>query len=230
MSEKLFILGRQGKPVAAASAASLGAADPFASGRRITFQDMAGFSGGHVAFSGEVAIARMPHAEVIVLVSGALVVDGESFTSGQALVLPKGFAGTVKAVPGTRWFFNAMTAGDPAAESRLIRLDPALARPASPGPAPEVVVGLPPSCHSLNLFTDPSAMRAGVWDVMTPCERTFVNHRVHELMHLIEGEVRLTHRDGTAEVIRTGDTILIPRGAPYAWKSESPVVKYYVVL
>ena len=230
MSEKLFILGRQGKAVAAASAASLGSADPFGAGRQIVFQDMAGFSGGHVAFSGEATIPRLPHAEVIVLVSGALVIDGESFASGQALVLPKGFAGTVKAEPGTLWFFNAMTAGDPATESQLIRLDPALARAASPGPAPEVVVGPAPSCHSLNLFTDPSAMRAGVWDVMTPCERTFVNHRVHELMHLIEGEVTLTHRDGTQEVIRAGDTILIPRGAPYAWKSERPVIKYYVVL
>jgi uncharacterized cupin superfamily protein len=98
------------------------------------------------------------------------------------------------------------------------------------GPAAEVIVDPAPSCHSLNLFTDPSTMRAGVWDVMTPCERTFVNHRVHELMHLIEGEVTQTHRDGTQEVIRAGDTILIPRGAPYAWKSERPVIKYYAVL
>ena len=121
MSEKLFILGRQGKAVAAASAASLGSADPFGAGREIVFQDMAGFSGGHVAFSGEATIPRLPHAEVIVLVSGALVIDGESFASGQALVLPKGFAGTVKAEQGTLWFFNAMTA-DPVPEPSLLGL------------------------------------------------------------------------------------------------------------
>ena len=73
-------------------------------------------------------------------------------------------------------------------------------------------------------------MRAGVWDVSTPCERSFVPHKVHELMHVIEGEMTLTHRNGSHETIVAGDTVFVPRGAPYAWKSALKVVKYYCVM
>lgn len=230
MSDRMLVLGRQGVPACPAMPKTLGAADPFGAGRKIAFQDEAGFSSGHVDLAGEIAVAGLAHAEVIVLVAGSLALAGESYAAGEALVLPKGFSGGVSLAKGTRWFFCAITAGDKGTESKAIRLNPALPRAASPGPAPEVVVGTPPECHALNLFTDPSALRAGVWDVMTPCERTFVPHRVHELMHLIEGEVTLTHRSGAAEVIRAGDTIFLPRGAPYAWKSTPAIVKYYCVM
>lgn len=230
MSDKMLVLGRQGAPACPAKPQTLGAADPFGTGRQIAFQDDAGFSSGHVDLAGNIAVAALAHAEVIVLVTGSLALQGERFAAGEALVLPKGFSGSLSLAKGTRWFFCAITAGDKGAESSPIRLNPALPRAASPGPAPEVVVGTPPQCHALNLFTDPSALRAGVWDVTTSCERTFVPHRVHELMHLIEGEVTLTHRGGAAEVIRAGDTIFLPRGAPYAWKSTAKIVKYYCVM
>lgn len=230
MSDRMLVLGRQGVPACPATSQTLGAADPFGAGRKIAFQDVAGFSSGHVDLAGAIAIPGLPHAEVIVLVAGSLTCGGETFATGEALVLPKGYSGSVSLAKGTRWFFCAITAGDKGAESAAIRLNPTLPRAASPGPAQEVVVGTPPECHSLNLFTDPSALRAGVWDVTTPCERTFVAHRVHELMHLIEGEVTLTHRSGGAEVIGAGDTIFLPRGAPYAWKSTAKIVKYYCVM
>ena len=230
MRDTLLVLGRQGIPVAAAATADLDTADPFADGRRIAFQDEAGFSSGHVAVSGERIIDDLPHPEVIVLTAGAIAAPSRSFSKGEGLVLPRGFSGTLKIAPGTQWFFCAMKAGGEGQERSPILLDTALARPASAGPAAEVVVGAPPHCHALNLFTDPSGMRAGVWDVTTPCERTFVPHRVHELMHIITGEVILTHRGGSRELIAAGDTILLPRGAPYAWKSSGEVVKYYCVM
>jgi uncharacterized cupin superfamily protein len=230
MSDTLLVLGRQGLPACPAKPQTLGAADPFGSGRKIAFQDDAGFSSGHVDLAGDIAVSTLSYAEVIVLVAGSIALADDRFSTGEALVLPKGFSGKVSLATGTRWFFCAITAGDKGAESKAIRLNPALPRAVSPGPAAEVVVGTPPECHSLNLFTDPSALRAGVWDVTTPCERTFVPHRVHELMHLIEGEVTLTHRSGTTEVIGAGDTVFLPRSAPYAWKSTAKIVKYYCVM
>ena len=230
MRDTLLLLDRKDAPPAAGSKDRLHPRDPFAAGRSIAFQDDAGFFAGHCTFSGQATVHALPFAEVIILVAGALEIDGKPFQSGAGLVLPRGFSGSISAKPGTRWVFNAMTGGEPPAQAGLIVLDAALDRPASPGPAPEVLIGPAPQTHALNMFHDVSGMRAGVWDVMSACARSFVPHRVHELMHFIEGEVTLTHRNGSAETFRAGDTILVPRGSPYAWTSTTPVVKYYCVL
>ena len=245
VTSTLLVLDSKNHPVAASAPSMLGADDPFGAGRHLAFQDLAGFAAGHVVFAGKADIHRLAHAEVLVLTAGGLTLDTAQgrmhFKAGEALVLPRAFTGTVSAEPGTRWIFNAMqgtglqgadSPGTGALPDTVdgIRLDPALPRPRSPGPAAEVLVGPAPECHSLNLFTDPSGMRAGVWDVSTPCERTFVPHRVHELMCVLEGSVTLTHASGTTVTFGPGDAIFVPRAAPYAWKNHERVVKYYVVL
>lgn len=235
MSAKAIVLARQGQPGAASGTESLSAADPFAGSRSIAFRDEAGFSAGIMALPAGERAFTMPHAEIVVVLAGGLTVTTGAGTlelgAGESIVLPRGLAGTLASAPGTRLAFNAMTlAAASAAPQGLIRLDRAAPRNPSAGPAPEVVVGERPSCHSYNQFTDESGMRAGVWDVTTPCERRFVPHRVHELMHFIEGAVILTHESGERLDLAAGDTVFIPRGAPYAWKSEPAVVKYYVVL
>lgn len=229
MTEHLFILGRQGHPVADGERSPIHPHDPFGEGRTIVFSDGEGFAAGSCAFEGRREIAALPFAEMLVVVSGELNVNGVAYSSHSGLVLPAGFSGSIEAAPGTLWFYNAMTENAGSDTTQAIRLDPTLPRAPSPGPAPEVIIGPPPENHSVNLFTDATGMRAGVWDSMKHCERRFVPHRVHELMHLIEGEVELTHRDGSREIIQAGDTIHLPRGAPYAWKSVVPVVKYYCV-
>jgi uncharacterized cupin superfamily protein len=234
MTDTLFILARQSLPQTTGTCTALHAADPFGAGRQILFQDATGYSGGHVAFSGEVDISGLTHAEVIVMLRGRLTLasgqEKTCFDVGEALVLPRGFSGKALAEDAIWAFTSTQATAAPADDSRVVPLEPGLDRPRSPGPATEVLVGPAPECHSLNLFTDAGGMRAGVWDVSTPCERRFVPHRVHELMHFIEGEVELRHLSGTAMLFRAGDTILVPRGAPYAWKSDARVVKYYSVL
>lgn len=230
MTDHLFILGRQGEPVAKGSAQKLHTQDPFGAARMAIFFDGdEGFAAGSCEASGTHTISSLPFAEMLAVVAGRLTINGAAYQAGSGLVLPHGFSGTIEAVPGTRWFYNATFKNTGADAKGVITLDPKLPRAASPGPAPEVIIGEPPENHSLNLFTDGSGMRAGVWDTMKHCHRSFVPHKVHELMHLIEGEVELTHRDGSSEIICAGDTIHIPRGAPYAWKSSVPVVKYYCV-
>jgi uncharacterized cupin superfamily protein len=242
LTDTLLILRSKNHPAATSTPAALGPEDPFGVGRNLAFQDTAGFAAGHVAFAGKADIHRLAHAEIIVLTAGGLTLDTAQgripLGAGDAAVLPRGYSGTVSAEPGTSWVFTAMQSSFPGAQgagaapdaANAIRLDPGLDRPRSPGPAAEVLVSAAPECHSLNLFTDPSGMRAGVWDVSTPCERTFVPHRVHELMCFIEGNVTLTHASGIETIFNPGDAILVPRAAPYAWKNLGRVVKYYVVL
>ena len=70
------------------------------------------------------------------------------------------------------------------------------------------------------MFTVPTGMRAGVWDLSTPCERNYVPHKVHELMHVIEGEMIIAHRNRTSVVVNAGDTIFVPKEAPFIGKVE----------
>ncbi|MCZ8181380.1 MAG: cupin domain-containing protein [Beijerinckiaceae bacterium] len=230
MTKTLIHLGRDGQPLATGRAGAASAADPFAAGRQILFDDGSGHRAGHLVLSGAVPVGGLGHAELMTVGAGRLVVDGRSHDAGAAVVLPRGFSGMVEAAPGTLVFFVAQEMAEaPAGETGAITLDPALPRNRSAGPAAEVLVSAPPECHSLNLFTDASGLRAGIWDVSTPCERRFVPHRIHELMHLLEGEVTLTHQSEGAARFRAGDVIFVPQGAPYAWKNERKVVKYYTV-
>ncbi|MCZ8375245.1 MAG: cupin domain-containing protein [Beijerinckiaceae bacterium] len=230
MTKTLIHLGRDSQPLAAGQPGAASAADPFAPVRAIRFDDGNGHRAGHLRLDGAVPVACLGHAELMTIGAGRLLVEGRAHEAGAAVVLPRGFAGTVEAAPGTLVFFVAQEMAEaPAGETGAITLDPALPRNRSAGPAPEVLVSAPPECHSLNLFTDASGLRAGIWDVSTPCERRFVPHRIHELMHLLEGEVTLTHQSEGPARFRAGDVIFVPQGAPYAWKNERKVVKYYSV-
>ncbi len=230
MTLHVLHLGRDGALMIPVSGASPAADDPLASHRDLAFVDPAGYAAGAVRLGNhQVAVAGLPRSEAAVVARGSVLLAGREVPAGSAFVLPAGFSGTVEGRADALWFFTSEPAAPPAGNTAVVFLDPGLPRPSSAGPPAEVLVGPKPSCHALNQFTGPGGMRAGVWDVMTPCERTFVPHRIHELMHLIDGEVTLTHRDGSTVHFRAGDTLFLPQGAPYAWKSEKPVVKFYTV-
>ena len=232
---KALMLARQGQPDAVSKPGGLSPSDPFGTSRQIAFRDEAGFAAGTLTLAPGEHAFEMTHAEALVVVDGVVALTSagtsENFAAGSAFVLPRGTTGTLRVAGGATLVFNAMTSDVSGnAGAAPVRLDPTLARNPSAGPAEEVLIGPKPSCHSLNLFTDGSGMRAGVWDVTTPCARGYVPHRVHELMHIITGAVMLTHRDGSVTTVEAGDTVFLPRSAPYAWTSTRQVVKYYVVL
>ena len=230
MTLHVLHLGRDGALMIPVSGAAPAADDPLASHREVAFVDAVGYAAGAVRLgNNKAAIDGLARSEAAVVTRGSVRVAGREVAAGSAFVLPAGFSGMVEGRADALWFFTSEPATPPAGDAAAVFLDPGLPRPASAGPPAEVLVGPKPSCHALNQFTGPGGMRAGVWDVMTPCERTFVPHRIHELMHLIDGEVTLTHRDGSASRFRAGDTLFLPQGAPYAWKSEGPVVKFYTV-
>jgi uncharacterized cupin superfamily protein len=229
-SPRLVHLGRDGAALAEGRIAAASAADPFAASREILFDGGKGHRAGQVRLAGPFAVEGLGHAEFLLVGAGAITLAGQTHGAGSAFVLPRGFSGRVEARPGTLAFFVAQDSLAPlSADLSPVVLDPALPRNPSAGPPAAVMVGPPPINHSLNAFTDASGMRAGVWDVTTPCERTFVPHRIHELMAFIEGEVTLTHREAGPVSFRAGDVILVPQGAPYAWRNIVKVVKFYTV-
>lgn len=229
MTKTLIHLGRDGVARQAGKAGVASAADPLASGREILFDDGKGHRAGQLRPAAATTVSGLGHAEFLTIASGELAVDGKVYGANSAVVLPCGFSGEITAKPGTLCFFVTQESAATAGETAAITIDPALPRNPSAGPAAAVLVGPAPQCHSLNQFTDASGFRAGVWDVSTPCERIFVPHRIHELMHFLEGEVTLTHETAGPATYRAGDVVFVPQGAPYAWKNAVKVVKFYTV-
>lgn len=229
-STVLLHFGRHGQPLLQGLAGPVSPRDPFASQRQQLFDDGKGHRAGLVRPAAATPVAALGHAEMVAVMAGEIRVAGQPFGAGSAFVLPPGFSGLVEASAEALAAFVSQTgAGVAAADTALIALDPALPRNPSAGPAAAVLVGPAPKTHSLNLFTDASGFRAGVWDVSTPCERTFVPHRIHELMMFLEGEVTLTHQSEGPATFRAGDVVFVPQGAPYAWKNTVKVVKFYTV-
>ncbi len=50
-----------------------------------------------------------------------------------------------------------------------------------------------------------------------------------EVFHLNAGRVRLADKSGREETFQAGDTVLLPRGAEFAWKRSEDVKEYFAV-
>ncbi|MBT2339303.1 MULTISPECIES: cupin domain-containing protein [Pseudomonas] len=210
---------------------SLGANDPF--DRLIAYTGADGIAAGVVRASGRFNVEDYPFNETIVVHAGAVTLRSQAQTlalkPGESAVIGRGTALELEAQPGSLWAFCADAQ---VVESRVPGLT---ALPAhtllSPSAAPdaEILLSAPPQCRSHNLFVEQATdLRIGIWD-STPYTRRSRPHKLHELMHLLEGSVTLQAADGSELTVNTGDTVFVPLDAPCAWKSSVYVRKVYVV-
>lgn len=181
-------------------------------------------------------LAPYPVNEFMLVLEGAVTIveaTGRETTigAGEGFVLPKGLNCAWKQTGYMRKFYvifddaSGAAPTDPAALS-VIRLDPkAGLAPIAVDPAP--IVGPLPTQHIRNWYEDPTGQwTVGVWDA-TPYERKFSPFPRYELMHLLEGSVTLTDGKGGGQSFTTGDTFLVPMGAPCGWVSREYVRKFY---
>jgi len=223
-----------GKPASAFPPAALGQADPFGQIRQVAYLGTDGLSAGIVQASGDFVVEHYPHIEMLVVHAGQVSLQDEEQTLvlgvGASVVIGRGTALRLQAETGSLWAFCALSqVGDEAASVGLTPLVPYVALKPSQGPDAQILIGEPPQCRSHNAFADSSSnLLIGVWD-STPYRRHARPHRVHELMHLLEGRVTLRLGDGTELQVNTGDTVFVPQGAPCAWESSVYVRKLYVV-
>ncbi|SEF43051.1 cupin domain-containing protein [Bosea lathyri] len=234
MVPNIFLLERAGgKPVATAfRTEGLSAADPFADGREIAWNEPGRIAAGRVAWSGMLDSAAFPHTETLVVHAGEVRLSNGATTlvlrPGQSAVITRGTAVQIAAEPGSRWAFCAAT-GETSAEPGLQELlADAPLTPSNP-PAAAMLIGETPSCRSCNAYDDDAAgIRAGTWD-STPYRRIVRPQPVAELMHLLAGSVELADADGKVTRVETGDTVFVAQGAPSAWDSREHVAKFYLV-
>jgi uncharacterized cupin superfamily protein len=93
----------------------------------------------------------------------------------------------------------------------LIFLAPYTLLNPSAAPEPAILIGPTPQCRALNLFDDATTeLRIGLWD-STPYARHGRPHKLHELMHLLEGSVTLQDDQGTDVTVNPGDTVFVAK-------------------
>lgn len=211
----------------------LSSADPFAEQRKTAFIDDQGIAAGIVEASGLVTVKDYPYTEMLVVHRGQVTLANSersvTLEPGQSAVIGRGTAVQIDAQSGSRWAFCAATQATGPDKSAVALIDHRALLAPSAAPEAAILIGPTPQCRANNIFEDTaSPLRIGVWD-STPYARFARAHKVHELMHLLEGEVELTLDNGPTLTVRPGDTVFVPQGTPCAWVSKVYVRKYYVV-
>lgn len=221
-----------GTPAAAFTPAALDSSDPFGNARHVAYRGDDGVSAGFVQASAELVVEDYPYTEMLVVHAGKLSLQDEQqileLGVGDSVVIGRGTSLRVQAQVGSLWAFCALSQG---AERKpgLTRLDARAALNPSQGLDAQILISAAPQCRSFNAFSDSTSnLQVGVWD-STPYARRARPHKVHELMHLIEGSVTLQLADGVELKVNTGDTVFVAQGTPCAWESNVYVRKLYVV-
>lgn len=228
----MLLARADGKPASAFPTAALGQADPFGQIRQVAYLGTDGLSAGIVQASGDFVVEHHPHIEMLVVHAGQVSLQDEEQTLvlgvGASVVIGRGTALRLQAEAGSLWAFCALIQVGDDAKAGLTPLAPYVALKPSQAPDAEILIGEPPQCRSHNAFVDSSNLLMGVWD-STPYRRRARPHKVHELMHLLEGRVTLRLAEDAELQVNTGDTVFVTQGAPCAWESSVYVRKLYVV-
>jgi len=210
---------------------SLGAGDPF--DRLIAYRGTDGMAAGVVRASGQFRVDRHPFSETIVVHAGVVTLRSQAQTvrlvPGESAVIGRGTALEIEAQADSLWAFCADTQVVETLQPGLTALPAHTLLSPSAAPDEAILLSPPPQCRSHNLFVEQATdLRIGIWD-STPYTRKSRPHKLHELMHLLEGSVTLQTADGNELTVNTGDTVFVPQDAPCAWKSSVYVRKVYVV-
>lgn len=94
---------------------------------------------------------------------------------------------------------------------------------------PDIVASGEPLQHGHTyLDTATSIFSSGVW-TCSPHELVSGPFNVDEFVILLEGSIVIDHESGDSQRFRSGDSFIIPKGAPIAWKQDEAVRIYYAV-
>ncbi|WP_422370517.1 cupin domain-containing protein [Hoeflea sp.] len=91
------------------------------------------------------------------------------------------------------------------------------------------LVDAPYDAKSWRCFTDASGRAiSGIWEAGPHLERC--NCDYDEMCHILEGEVRLTDKDGCARTFGAGDSFVVSAGFEGTWENLTYVRKVFFIL
>lgn len=95
-------------------------------------------------------------------------------------------------------------------------------------PAPEKILAGSPTNRSWNLYTSADEkFYAGIWE--SEPGKWQISYDEDEFCHILEGESRITHQNGEAFTVCTGDAFVIPKGFIGTWEVVTRTRKHYVI-
>ncbi|MFJ4454713.1 cupin domain-containing protein [Pseudomonas sp. NPDC089392] len=211
----------------------LNSSDPFGEGRHIAVMHDDGIAAGTLQLRGTLTVEQYPFTEMLVVHRGVVTLQGAAepveVHPGQAVVIGRGTALRITASPDSLCAFCTATLAGGENKPGIFPIDARAVLAPSASLEAAVLIGPAPQCRANNLFEDSaSPLRIGVWD-STPYNRIARAHKVHELMHVLEGTVELTDADGSGLTLKPGDSVFVAKGTVCAWTSKVYVRKFYSV-
>lgn len=76
---------------------------------------------------------------------------------------------------------------------------------------------------------DAGNLEAGIWET-TAFETEPAAYAVHELAHVLSGEVTLSEADGAEHHFVAGDTFFVPAGTVCSWRTDGALRTYFAIL
>ncbi|MFC1457113.1 cupin domain-containing protein [Microvirga arabica] len=210
-------------------------ADPFAPFRQSLAIDDPNLDVGWCLLpAGEGVADDAPQHELLVVLDGEINIEGReggaSLRAGCSLIVPKGGSFRWSVGDQAKLVFMRYLAEDAQGGAGLVFVDPKVPLSPSGSPAAELLLSDTPSCRNNTLYATPSRhWSAGVWD-STPYHRAPMVYGHYELMHILEGSVRITDDQGRATTFEQDSIFLVPKGAKCSWLSEEHVRKVWGIL
>lgn len=164
-----------------------------------------------------------------------VLADGteETINAGEAFVIPKGLVCQWKQPGYIRKYFvifddKSGTAPD---EAKLKIYRPREDESVTPIDITDtsLFLGDIPKQGEHEYIVDPTGQfMVGLWD-SEAFERPVVPFNRYELMCILEGSATLSDGAGNDQVFKAGDAAFVAKGAPYKWKSDGYVRKFYCI-
>jgi len=210
--------------------------DPLAAGRAIHFHDpQQGYAtGSSVSVGANLLIEDFPWVELGIVEAGDVRLQGDGFdlqlSAGDCFVVPRGISVRWHHRGQLRRLFMAFPGLESCNDMPKVPMKLDLSQPLSPSnpPPANVLLTATPNAWSETLF-NVANLRIGLWQ----CEaytRKQVEPGYSELMFLLDGSVTLTAERGDSHHVRAGETVMVPKGATNAWRSEETVRKVFCIL
>ncbi len=176
-----------------------------------------------------------PVHEFMVILEGAVTIEEKhretTITAGQSFVIPKGLNCRWKQKDRVRKIFVILNAGAAGVDPHVVKLDYGAQLSPSPPPTADVLLSSPPpSQQSLDLYeAHDGRFSVGLWST-TPYRRKLISFPRWELMHILEGRVKMDNGAGHPQIFAAGDTFFVPMGAANAWESSADLRKVFCTL
>lgn len=157
----------------------------------------------------------------------------ETINAGEAFAIPKGLVCQWKQPGYVRKYFVIFDdASGMMADADKLKIH----RPNGSDTAAEIEItdtsqflGDVPVQKGHEYMVDPTGQfMVGLWD-SEPFERPVAPFNRFELMCILEGSVTMSDGAGNEQVFQAGEAALVAKDAPYKWKSEEYVRKFYCI-